>query len=392
MEKTTTAVGLCILAAVAVLLLPIQMGFAYPYSSTSNVTGNTVSSDYFSVGIFSYSLFDPDDIVEQTDYSDSFHVETTAFSDSIEVLYAQVDSDYVINSEYVLTYDNRYLGIVNSGDTAESYTLSFSDGIPAATKTAYGVSGLTVQYKLADQPYRDVLQTSVITSGQMYKLSIKIIVNYSDTEVPPNIEFDFTVSSTRTSSGTLNDSHTTNVGRVSTNSAIDEVMDANDMDTTSLSYGGNTYNLSDPDPDNTMYEGNDSVRITNSNNGDGGVATPGNGAVNLRMNLPSDSLFAIAISYTEPHNGKPQVLTVTITTQYDGIIMDDVDISLPGTGIMYIVKGGYDGATYQTSFPSDGQWLDYDGDIEIDLFAAQGSGHGNIQSDTTFDIIIKTTS
>ena len=309
-------------------------------------------------------------------------------SSSIVITYTLKNGTYATDAEYLLTNDNCYIAVLSSDGAAESYTLSFADNIPSGTTSSFVTFNL--QYKLGSQAYKSLSESSTVTSGQVYKFSIRLTIKYNSSAEPPNVPFNFTVNSVKTSSGTLSNPQTLSreVNVIADNPGIDDFMGANDPDSPTINYGGTTFNITDPQE--SAYGNNNAVRISNSSNSEGGIADPNNGRISLAFYLPSNKPCYIALRYNEAPNHQPQKLYMTIKTAFDGTIMDDVLITLSGTGVTYIYKNSYDEYIVTTSRPPSytSEWLKFSGKMDIDIFAANGTS-GNLQPDTKLDVVFK---
>ena len=377
---------LIVLAAV-MIMLPMAEAFAVPtgYTVTTVNSNNSISASYFTVSSYQNSNYDPENPVYSVPLSDSFVVSSEVFSDAVEVLYTSSGSNNVIDSSYVITHENCYVAVTNSLGTVGSYSVTLQCVLSETAASVYG-NAVSFSYRVASEAdYKAITTPTTINSGNVYKLSIKMAIDYSGTTLPVDLTVNVSVVCSEVTNGILNESCAFSVGAASANTGIDDVMEANGLDEPSISYGGKTYNLTDPDPNHDMYgEGTAAVRLSNGNNGDGGIGEPGNGGVNLKMDLPSNKMFVIAIHYVD--HGKTQKLTVKITV--DNTTIFDQQLQLTGSGVKYIYKyDDWEAAVRSTIPTSDSQWLNYWGDINIDLYAANGNSH--IFSDTALDIVFK---
>lgn len=371
----------------ATFLLPMAEGFAVPigYTATTVSSGNTVTAEYFTVSTYQNANFDAENPVYSEPLSSSYVASSEVFSDAVEVLYTQSGSNYVINNTYVIAQENCYMAVINSKGTVGQYSATLQCELSDTAASVYG-DAVSFMYKVADEAnYKSISTPTTINSGTAYKLSIQMAIDYNGTTVPVNLTANISVVCSDITSGILHETCAFSVGAVSTNTGIEDIMEANGLNEPSITYGGKTYNLTDPDPNHTEYgNGTAAVRLSNDENGDGGIGEPGNGGVNLKMDLPSQKKFVIAIHY-EDHN-KTQKLSVKITVGSTDIF--DQELQLTGAGVKYIYKYDDWEAAVGSNMPtSDSQWMDYWGDIRIDLHAANGSSH--IFSDTKLDIVFK---
>ena len=369
------------------MAMAIPQGYASVtgYTATTQSTGNIITAEYFTVSTYQNSDFDPENIVYSEPLSNSYVVSDAVFSDAVKVLYSSSGSNYLINSSYTITNENCYMAITNSKGTVNSYSMTLQCTLSETAASVYGNS-VSFMYKVADEAnYKAITTPTTISSGTAYKISIQMVIDYNSTTVPVDLSADILAVCSETTNGILNQSCSFSVGTASANTGIEDVMDANGLDDPSISCDGRTYNLEDPDPDHSTYgEGTAAVRISNDSNGDGGIGQPGNGGVSLEMELPSNKLFVIAVHYTD--HGKTQKLTVKIIADERKIF--DQELQLIGSGVKYIYKYDEWEAGVRSTLPTDeSQWMNYWGDIRIELSAANGNSH--ISTDTTLDLVFK---
>ena len=225
--------------------------------------------------------------------------------------------------------------------------------------------------------------SSTVTSERSYLLSIRLTVSYSKTVVPNGFSIGLTVSSTNVTEGVFGDTDSVSIGTVNTNTAVNDFINDNGGKPT-ISYGGSTYNVTDPYASGgSPYGSNNTVRLSNSTNGDGGIGKPGSGRIYFDFNVPDGKRFFIALSYTAVDaNNTPQRVNLTVDIDSDPV---ELQLSLVGTGTTYICKGGYDGVTSKTTMPGNYDWLS-GWDVKVTIEAAEGS---LLKTDTTLDIVFK---
>lgn len=397
MQRSHGMMLAAIIIVMIMLFTPSGLAVSGGYTATTQSTGNSISASYFTLGSYSRNTFDPTDPALSPD-SESYSADAytplgTPFLDTVSVIYTKSGSNYKLTSNYDLTYSNCYLMIKDHTDGSGSYNVSFGDTIASEITTLFG-NGMKIQYKLGNENFKDIPNTSTMNEDTAYRFSVKVVFSYNKTSpLPEDFRIEYAINAVRSMlSGMLTGAQTIDLEKGdTTNDGITDIINENGLTNPSISYGGNTYNLTTPEE---SYDGNDAVQISNSGNPAGGICDPSTGRVNLSFEIP-ERKFYIAINYNNDDGVTQQKFYLSLYMDGDEVFEGVVTLSGTGSGVAYIVGSNSwgDMGKQSTSKPGTGSnyWLDGGSGRDV-MYLTIGAGSGsayNFQPDTHFTIVFK---
>ena len=396
MQRSDAVIAIVSMFIIAMMILtPTGLAVSVSYTATTTSSGNSISASYFTVGVYESDNFNENTPVKVENISNHYSTTNYAISSGVQAMFSKTNGTYSIDTSYMLTVNNCYLSITNSENTSGvNYNVSFSSVISGDVSS---YSTFSFEYMLGnDSSYKSLNTASSMQSGKVYKFSLRLNIAYSCTTEPSDFGFNISVvTSTSASTGTLACQQTLNhdVVNVETGTLINDMMESNNGSLTISTLNG-TYNIS-PTPDGVNYGTNtDAIRISNGANNDGGIAS-GNGRVYVDFNVPKNKQFCFAIRYDNTKT--PQKLTMTIEDNWD-VLWNRGDVTLDSSHSVKYVRYSSSDLSWGDEDPihaivtnsiSSYQWFNSStGKMRITLEASPGAS--NIQSDTTIDIVFKT--
>ena len=395
MQRSHGLMLAAIIATMMMLFTPSGLAVSGGYTATAESTGNSITASYFTLGAYSRNSFDPTDAAQSPNsepYSaDAYTSLGSPFLDTVSVIYTKSGNNYKLTSNYTLTYSNCYLAIRDHTGGSGSYSVSFGDTIASEITTLFG-NGMKIQYKLGNDNFKDIPNTSTMNDGTAYRFSVKVVFSYNKTSpLPEDFQIEYAIDAVRTMlSGMLIGNQTMDLEKGdTTNDGITDIINENSLTNPSISCGGTTYNLTTPEE---SYDGNDAVQISNSGNSSGGICDPSTGRVYLSFTIP-EKKFYIAINYNNDDGVTQQKFSLSLYMNGDEVFDGSVTLSGTGGGVAYIVGSNSwgDVGKQSTGKPGTGYnyWLGGNQDtVEMEISAGSGSLY-NLQPDTQFTIVFK---
>ncbi len=353
-----------ILSIATMMAAPVSVGYASSYTATTQSTGNEITTDYFTVGLYSYngSTYSPTTTLLKT--SQQLGLELKRIS----------STEYQLFGSPILTPNNLFLQVTQKDTTEYEYTADATGSTISYTDNTgtHDVQGITFTATVAEEKTSgsDIYYETVESFDPDKKYKVNIIASFSSQSLVPgntvneittcNLIFNISLSVHRVVSdgsfvgggnyvATLNE-------HVESQSIIEEnnngVVSGNDGDSS-------TYYLSDATND-PHYSGTGCEAVNISNEGNPGITNKGKANVSIRM--PIDTKFIISVRQGGGGNNNTIVIKI-YNADADGKATgnpiyqtDGKGIRLKEPGYAYlsggkITKGG-------TTIPaSDSQWF-----------------------------------
>ena len=372
-----------ILSVATMMVAPVSVGYASSYTATTQSTGNEITTEYYTVGLYTYTL-EPDIYPDSVAYSPSnFTPATSYISPGVSFRYGE----------------GKISGTNVSMSPADLYFVIFASNV--SSTSTFNLGGLEIVMKaggIALDPshisYTFTLGGSAnptMSANIAYK--VNTTVTLAETTVTSN---QLTCSMTLTSLivNHMNGSFTftdCNVNVVEYSEEVQDIIDTNNEDLENT-----PYNVQ-PSTNTDQYDGSPAISIAGNNSG--GIVPSGNGSINVTISVPAGTKFAIAI-YNKNGYTKDQTLKLQISGTKNGKSVSypknplDVTISrTTGTNTLYFYldNSGSNILANETSLPTDshGQWFELEGDVTIHVERKQGAGGTKLDPSTMFDVVLK---
>ena len=355
-------------AAVIMFALPMAEGFASPtgYTSTTVCSDNSISAEYFTVGL----------------YSRAGDVYAPATSDRILSNPINIDgSGNVVVGSNTLSPDNLYIRI--SGPSGSGYNYSLSTPVMYLMDNGSSISGTVYALTVGSATYSTSNGTwtgdTTLYADTWYNISFEVTFTTAHTIVSETFDgsVSIVVSGIVTGDsihGTYAESHSCDFEIQSITNELEQLNDDNPYFegyaiSDEIQSGGYTYN----------GQSYDAVRIENEDNVHHGIAD--GGQVQVSIIIPSGKSFMIVL-YDTTGNGR---IHVTVT--------GDNTYHTPSSGIklsatMYIAYSSGTTLSGYSSFGganSSGNWIPAGtGNVTIEIH----DSNGNINENCKMDIIL----
>ncbi len=289
-----------ILSVATMMVAPVSVGFATSYTATTQSTGNEITTDYFTVGMY---------LKNNTDYVASSNIINTSLS---TLRYEDVNGRHMVGGSANLTKDNVFFKIDDNGGN-QTYTRSSAGTITDSQGTVpaqWSIHTYTYGGETADG-YPIWNQTSTFVAGTYYKLVASVFFENAEihgTPVNNKIPVTVSLSITLTRSSPLNGSYIPNDGTISiaftANSDAQAIINDNDSDNL------NGFGLIDASDDTSYTSGGQDCQAVMIDNPNSEGITSG-GRAELDVKIPANTKFIVAIDGSG--GNKHNTITVTIT-------------------------------------------------------------------------------
>ena len=353
-----------VLSIATMMMAPVSVGFATSYTATTQSTGNEITTDYFTVSLYSYngSTYSPTTTMLKT--SQQLGLELKRVS----------STEYQLFGSPILTPDNLFLQVTQQDSTTYEYTadaagstISYTDN--TGTHIVQGVAfnaAVAEEGTISGQTYYETVET--FDPDKKYK--VNIVASFSSQSLVPgvtvgeittcNLSFNISLSVHRTVSdgsyvgggnyvATLNE-------HVESQTIIEEngngVVSGGDGDSS-------TYYLTDAT--NDPYYNNTGCEAVNiSNEGNAGITKGGKANVSIRM--PIDTKFVISIRHGGGGNNNTIVIKI-YNADADGKATGNPIYQTDNKGIRikepgYAYRNGTSITKGSTTIPTnDNQWF-----------------------------------
>lgn len=281
---------LTVLTVVGLFLIPqVSAGYASAsYSAVTVCSNNTLTADYFTLGLYSYDDYaqHPYESVE-FDQDDFTPCGGSFASGSIEYTQNGAVKTIVANN-YALTPSNLYFVVIYSGVIPGwSYSLSFDFEFRDGNDTVSGVTG----YLVHDDEVID--DDTVFSPNVAYRVQFSAnfpAVSFSENSITCSVIFQGIRATASAIRGTYCVTEACSMTLIEDSPVMDQV------DITPGAGVSGTVNKTE-----STVSGRPTVNISNSTNTYGGVADS-DGNVNLSISIPANTPFLVRIWNKESYN------------------------------------------------------------------------------------------